>query len=236
MATFREFVISLVPPYGQDTPDSKWGDALYGISVGLMADFIAEGMAQALHASWLHSSEHPISALPLQGSERAMPKYPSESNSAYRARLLGAWDAWEFAGNEDSIEGQFAAAGFVGAEVYVPKRAHAITGTIHGDWLRPPLNYPSHFWVFFPEGSHSFGPPHTVGQTGLVVGGGWVVGTNASYEDVLTVRGIVNKWRPGQEICREMIFEIDDWTVGTGHSVNDVGLVVGGETVTIAPD
>lgn len=238
MSNDLEFVHGISPTWasGSEEPGKPgyWGARLLQMLWAIPARTITICLNQALVASWFQrGGRQPVDALPLLGAERNMPRYPVESHQQYRDRLWGAWDAWEFAGNASAVVSQFEAAGFVGVEIKEPFRTHSVTGNTHGEWLREPTGYWSHFWLFFPAGSHNFGPPLIVGAPGLIVGGGWTVGTNASAADVQLVRGIANKWRPAHVIVREFLFEISGWTVGTGHFVDEDGLTVGGDGVSI---
>jgi hypothetical protein len=94
---YREFVRRISPPWLRDF----YGERFVGMVNGLMADLISEGASQAIKAHLLLSDTSPPDALPSIGDERNMPRYPSETDAQYRDRLHGAWDAWEFAGNED---------------------------------------------------------------------------------------------------------------------------------------
>lgn len=230
MSTYRDFVAALSPTWG----DGYWGQRLLGTLWGITADTIAIALSSAIVAPWFHrGGKQPSDALPLLGAERNMPRYPVESHQEYRDRLWGAWDAWEFAGNETAIESQYEAAGYTGAEVYEPKRTHSGTGNTHGDWQREPVGYWSQFWVFFPKGTHGFGLPPTIGTAGLIIGGGGVIGASGTYAEVQLVRGIANKWRPAHVICRELVFEITGETIGTGHLIGEAGLTIGATGVIL---
>jgi hypothetical protein len=226
MSNYRDFVEGLAPIWGS----GHWGSRLLGMLWGATSDTVAIGLSSAIVAPWFHrEGKQPVDALPLLGEERNMPRYPIETHQQYRSRLWGAWEAWEYAGSAASIEGQFAAAGLVGAKVYEPLRTHAVTGNTHGDWVRAPIGYWSHFWMFLPEGSHSFpSGAHTFGAAGLVFGGTETFGTLLTTADVALLRGIANKWRPAHVICREIIIEFEGPTFGTGHTFGEAGLVFSG--------
>jgi hypothetical protein len=230
MSNYEEFLRGISPQWGA----GFWGRRFLGLLLGVTSDTIGVALSSAVQSPWFHlGGQQQADALPLLGFERNMPRYPAESNQDYRGRLWGAWDAWAFAGHESAIEGQLAAAGFTG-EVYEPFRTHAGTGNTHGDWIREPLNYWSQFWVFFPqESGHGIGPPLLWGSGGLTWGSGWVWGTDATYETIATLVGIVEKWRPAHVICRQLLFELSGWSFGTGHVWGETGLVWGGEAIEL---
>jgi len=101
MGNFRELVYNISPPWLR----RHYGERFVGMTIGLMTDLISEGMAQALKAPWLLSDTSPPDALPSIGTERSMPRYYSDTDATYRDRLHKAWDAWQFAGNEEGTGG-----------------------------------------------------------------------------------------------------------------------------------
>ena len=82
-----------------------------------MADSVATGAAEALRAPWLLESTSPGDALPLDGSEKRMPRYPGEPEASYRARLQGCWVAYADGGLESALLSQLAAAGYSGCSI-----------------------------------------------------------------------------------------------------------------------
>jgi hypothetical protein len=92
-----------------------------------------------------------------------------------------------------------------------------------------------------PEGTHAFTAPEIIGATSYPIGGTGLVGEgligvgNATFEDTMTIRGIVNTWRPGHIICRQIIVAVDGDIIGTlGLDINNPGVVVGGEAAAFA--
>lgn len=190
-------------------------------SIGVLVDELLEGATQAVRAAWVGDSVGPAAdALSAAGEEMSLPRYPRESNEQYEARLERAWDDWPYAGHESSILGQLEAAGFPGAEIYTP-----------ADWPLTGLpDWWSQFWVFFPAGTHSVtAAAPEVGS--FTVGDGTLIGpVGLSQADLFAIRRIVKKFKPGHYICSGVIFEISGWTIGTGHTVGEPGLVLGGES------
>lgn len=199
------------------------GRKFIGLS-GVLMDFTMEAATQAVRANWVSDSIGPAAdGLTAIGDEYSLPKYPRETNSEYELRLERAWEDWPTAGHEDTILGQLEAAGFPGAEIY-----YATDWPLTGlpDWW-------SQFWIFFPAGTHTVtGAGPVVG--GFTVGDGSSVGVvGLSLQDIAAIRAIIKKFKPAHYICSGVVFEISGWTVGTGHLAGEVGLVVGGSTVTV---
>ena len=188
-----------------------------GVVLGLVTDAAAEACGQALRMPWLEESTSPNDALPLVGSERRMPRYPTELVANYRSRLWQAWIAYEAGGSRLAIESQLAAAGF-------PGTVH--TGALGWTW--------SEFWVHFAPGAH------TVTSQGPLIDGSWTVGDGTilgpegiTQSETHSLRALVKKWKHSQWVCRRLVFQISGWTVGDGSDVGDPGLSVGGENAWI---
>lgn len=174
------------------------GSGFFGVLFGLVGDSINTGLALCLRMPWLAESTSPDDVLPLVGSERRMPRYPHESAQSYRARLLGAWDAYGLGGDESAIETQLAAYGYPGKVVFFPG--------LDGPFGQP-APYRTQFWIRFPNGTHpvtSEGPPWD--SFNWDDGSQWgPVGYTPEF--AATLHSIVNKWKPVQWICRGFIFE-----------------------------
>lgn len=201
-----------------------FGERFVGVVHGVMSDLIAQGATEAIKSAWLTNEEQPDDALTLIGAERKLPGYPGETPAIYRGRLLRAWDDYQVAGDEDSIIGQLAAAGFPGAEIYDPWNA---TFT--------PAPYWSHFIVRFPIGSH---PVTSAGQEwgSFSWGDGTLYGpTGITPQQIALIRAIIAKWKPVRWICRRIDFQISGWAYGSGHLWGETGLTWGGEVVSIGP-
>jgi hypothetical protein len=195
-----------------------------GVVLGLMADTIAEGMGAAVRMPWLLEPLSPPDILPFVGKERKLPRYPGESQDQYRVRMHGAWEAYQYGGDESAIIGQLAKAGWVGARIYDPWN--------FGFAVTP---YYSQFVVWFPIGSHtvvSAGP--AIGS--FTVGDGTIIGpVGITPAQLATVRGIIRKWKPVEWICRWIHFQVSGWAIGDGHLVGEPGLLIGGTTVVVSP-
>lgn len=196
MGNWRTWINGLLPGWMQ----GNWGTRFTG-TLTLFAEAAAQGAGEALRAPWLKEETSPDDCLYLAGSECRMPRYPNETAATYRARLIGAWEAWEFAGDELAIEGQLHAAGFAGAYVTTDITREGPRGY--------PAPYWSQFWVRFPASSgivvsiteHLW--DGTYDWSGEI---NWQP-TNLTRQQLETMAGIINHWKPADWVCRGLIFE-----------------------------
>ena len=184
----------------------------YMATLGLLWDMIAQIATDAFRAP-LHQIENgpAYDALRYLGNETSMPQYPFESWLQYRSRLRTDWDTWSKAGDETTIVDQLALAGRPGAQIF--------RFSENGSW--------SEFVVFYPYGSHPVTADRTVGS--FTVGDGTTVGVaGITAEELTGYKDLIKHWKPARWKCPWIIWEMSGWTVGTGHLVGEVGLVVGG--------
>jgi hypothetical protein len=196
-----------------------FGRRLVGAAM-LLLDSVAQGLSHAVKAAWIKGEEGGAYDAPsLLASETSLPRYPLETYSQHKARLERAWLDWPFAGDESSILGQLAAAGFPGAEIRFDPNAPGPNGQ--------PAPYWSQFWVFFPIGSH---PIVGAGQEwgsfdwgdGTLWGPEGRDGPEATQLALFTIRSIIKKWKPADWVCRGLMFELSrpkwgefEWGDGT---------------------
>lgn len=81
------------PPWFQDAPVGPEIEAY-----GALADEHLEYVATALRARYAELA--PEDGLNLLGAERNLVRYPAESLDAFRQRIIGAWEFWQWAGTE----------------------------------------------------------------------------------------------------------------------------------------
>lgn len=196
MGTFRDMVAERLPrPFAQEL-SAGW----FGVLCGYTGDLIADGLGLALRLAWLADPESPDDVLPLVGKERGMPRYPGETPAQYRARLLDAWNAYTFAGAEQTIVAQFAHAGYPGTVITFDAAALGPNGEAAPYW--------SQFWVTFPfsSGHPVTSPGPTWGSFNY--GDGTVYGLGVTVAFYQLIHGIVRKWKPTRWICRGFIFEL----------------------------
>lgn len=116
MDNFRKFLSEI-------SPDGFAGDlsgAYLGATLALAGDLMGEGLKQALRMAWLLEGTSPDDVLALMGLELRLPRYPSETAGAYRARLVNAWSLYDTAGTAARINEQIAAAGMNGTVTFQP--------------------------------------------------------------------------------------------------------------------
>ena len=177
----------------------------------LAIDAFMEATTQAIRAPWV-ADNPPPDAVALVGKEVLIPRYPTDTNETYRARVQNAWVDWDQGGTEEAIINRLTLAGNPDAEIF--------RWVNDGSW--------SEFIVFFPAGSHnvtSDGP--TIGS--FTVGDGTILGPEGiTPVELSTLKGIIKQWKPGQWKCLWVVWEISGWTIGTGHTIGEPGLVIGG--------
>jgi hypothetical protein len=178
---WRDYFAAIGPPWTQ----RYWGERLWG-AIAYMSDLVTEGMAQAVKAHLLEQETSPPDALSRIGSERQMPRYPSETNDQHRARLLDAWNAYEEGGTKASIIGQLATFGLSNVVVRTWRE-----GWIFGDALG--ATHWSRFAVIL-ETPHGITGPYTYGA-GYIYGSPITYGSSATPNEVSTIKGIVKKWK-----------------------------------------
>jgi hypothetical protein len=200
---YREFIKRVSPT----VLSSGWGEKLQGTIAGLLWDLIAQGSTDAARSPWLSLGlEQPTDALPVMADERGLFKYLNETDAQWQARLRDAWEIWDGAGGEVELLAQLTAAGY-GAEVHSPV-----------DWpARPPLNWPSQFWVLLTTAA-PFGAP---ALAGAAVAGEHLCGVSGPIEHIAQIRNIVNTFRAGHVVCRQIIVRVSGTICGSGALVGD---------------
>ncbi len=209
MRTLRDYIERISAPWLL----GRWARRLVGACAGLMGDAVLEASSLALLSSLLRRPEVPEDALRSHGYGRLLECYPSETSEQYRARMLQAWAAWEFAGTEQAIVDQLAAAGRPGALVY---------DTF--DWPdRPPTPWWSQFWLLYEAGQHAVPPAHTWDEPGLTWGADAVWSSGLTRDQVALFRQVVRKWRAAHVVMRGIYFETSA-TWDTGQEWDGLGL------------
>lgn len=185
-----------VPTWLQGT----WGERLIG-AIRLQYGATMEALLAAVMAPAVHLEPSPDDAALAVGRERRLPRYPAESENAYRARLVGAWALGEVEGGPDVIVEQLALALNINESkihIYTPQ-------TWAAEWPSDTANW-SRFWIVIetpgPLQWQTWGPD-ALGTPFWGVGT-WGV-TPVEYSSL--VRAIVDRFRPAHWICPQVIVQ-----------------------------
>jgi hypothetical protein len=152
-------------------------------------------------------------ALPYHGAARGLERYVGDTDASYRARLARAWELWQLAGTAAGIVAILNAAGFSHVAVY-----EALGAAAPGEAVWPPdgdaANW-SRFWVLIDASVGAYTPfawkSVTWGSGGAgnrTWGSGWTWGSNATREQVATLRRIVRTWKPAHMVCAEILVDL----------------------------
>lgn len=194
MATFeryREFIKRISPT----VLSSGFGEKIQGTIAGLVWDMIASGATESTRSPWLSlGADQPADALPVIADERNLFRYLNETDAQWQARLSNAWDIWARGGSEVETLAQLTAAGYT-AVIRSPV-----------DWFRPPVNWPSQFWVVLTDPA-PFGAAVQVGDGELA--GQHLCGVSGPKEHVAQIRNIVQTFRAGHVVCRQIIVRVE---------------------------
>jgi Phage tail protein (Tail_P2_I) len=186
----------------------------------IVHDVAADGAREAVKARFIGLA--PADALPYHAGERLLEQGAGETEDAWRARLLDAWDEWAWAGTPRGLERALEL-------FYEPAAIYEAFDWYPGDpaWAR--------FWVVLGPSGHPFGPTKKVGSgPAWKVGDGTLVGvTGATSEDVARLRRTIKLWKPGNTTCADVIAAAGAPVVGTGWHVGD-GTVVGGQNAHVS--
>lgn len=163
----------------------EWGDKFLTV-LGESRDAKTSLAREACKARM--SELAPADALVRIGADRVVLQAPGESDIAFRARLLTAFDIWHAAGTEQGIKDLLGAAGCV---TVVLTEDQDVAGAL-GHWARFLIDvFPPHPYT----APIVFGNTHVLGDTnGLRLGFGDA--TAVDYTQIVTRR-----WRPAHTRC-----------------------------------
>jgi hypothetical protein len=181
-----------------------WGNRWLTV-MGEQADRTTDTAKEAVKAGAPDLS--PSDALPYNGAARNIERYWADSDTTYRARLVDAWNVWEFSATSDCLEDRFVDEGFGNISI-VPWRDMTPYAPA------PYENHWSAFWIWVD--THPF-------TTGATWGGGatWgdtvpghngapsgprTWGSDATLYEVQAVRAAIRKWKPAAEVCAAIVF------------------------------
>lgn len=225
---YRDYVERLpTPPWLL----GKWGRRwLY--MTGLVFDALVEATRQAVKARF--PTVAPDDAIPLIGKDRVLEPGLGESLDTYRARIIGAWEAWSWAGTEKGLIDQLKA--------WLPSADWALVA--NREWSVPPAGRPasadwdpghgkpgdpdyrpsrgyaaidgdawwSRMWVLL-QGDHPWKVWHY--GDGTRFGDALTYGSTALPFHVEAAARIARRWKAGHEYVPHIIVNLDTVIYGT---------------------
>lgn len=159
--------------------------------------------------------EAPSDALDHHGWSRSFERFPGEGDSAYRARLLRAFDWWSSAGTANAPLPNGGVGGLVGIiTAYLGGAAVVEVHPYNEPWRGPGhvLGWWSHFWVVLKDTgftAREYGSPTpTWGD-----GGTW--GSSATEAQASTVKRLVQLFKGAHEVCPAVLVVLAGKTYGS---------------------
>lgn len=190
---WRQYLTELIPAWLL----GYFGERLTG-AIGLLSDVVNTGAFEARVAPWVLMPTSPEDALPLVGSERGLPRLAGETATAYRVRLVDAWNIYKAIGSVAVLTSQFESMGLSDIEIKTNASANWDWDGQTDNWSRMWIVIKGHPWTW--EGSwrseSTWGEPGTLGIT-------------ASEAEVASLQDIVRRFRAAHDICLWIIIVID---------------------------
>lgn len=194
----------------------EWGTRLTD-TFALAWDALSDAAMVAVKASWLKSSVSPNDAVAYVGTESGLPRYPSDTDAGYRARVDARWVTWPTAGKRPTpttggVCEQLKSFGLTDVEMIrnYDWRTKGPPGDAD-DWSR--------FWIVL----------KSTPWERRVIGGGTIgsgtIGSTATVDEIRTIRRIVNDFRAGGDVCAGI------FVVLSGTMIGDLGGTIGGGTI-----
>jgi hypothetical protein len=150
----------------------------------------------------------PADALVRIGADRVVLQAPGETDAAFRARLLAAFDSWGANGTEQAIRDLLGAAGMVSVVV---TEDQDVAGAL-GHWARFLIDvFPPHPFV----SPVTFGNAHVFGD-GNGIRFGFGAPTAVDYTRVITRR-----WKPAHTRCLGVRVNFDDGSPASVIGIDD---------------
>lgn len=219
--TFVEWVAKLHESVGWAR--GMWAERFFGLTQGLLGDWIAEGMREAVRAK-MPSFAAP-DALEEIGIETGLPRLPVESTAQYRARLRHRWPIKRQQGTRQGL--------LAAVDVYAAASGLISGYTFKEEWeLDPTPAYWSRWWLVF------FGDDHTINLQSNLMGSDAVMGetvmgggTTDIQDITITIRELLSQVKRATTIGKVVIAsgdcvmgfsEMGDCTMGGGAVLIDV--------------
>ena len=194
MTLYTDYQANAAPVWLQRPTGRAWNEAH-----GLVKDVVVDAARVATKAGWPLAT--PADGLPFIGSERSLPRVPSDTDDTYRATLNDAFDLWEYGGTE---------AGVIAALV---RRWPACAPNILTYW-----DNPSYFGSIDSQWAQwrlrvtmsTWGDPATWGS-GVIWGDPSLTwGIAAPVGEVAELRDIIRTWNAGYAACVQCIVTTPD--------------------------
>jgi len=165
---------------------------------GRAKDLMVAGARVAVKCAFV--ADCPGDALPWLGFARRLPRYPGDTDTTYRARLLAAWTLWQQAGTRAGLLALLSALGFPHAAIY-----DARDSTPPGEVSWPPggdaSNW-SRFWVFLDTTvDNPFGWVERVWGDPWAYGDGSTWGSTATVAQIDLLRAALRLFKPAHVLC-----------------------------------
>ena len=210
MTTYREWQPTVAP---------AWIDAQWSEAFGLAKDSVADIATQAVKSRLIATC--PTDAIVPIGNDRGLERVPGETTASYRARLVGAWEAYAWAGTAKGILDQLAIAGYSNVRIL----ENESIGGSDAD--------PSKWWRFIVRilQPHPFGDGSTIPRygDGTTYGGGRTYGgIPIAARDL--IRRIIRKWKPAHARCLRVEVVLSGRLYGDGLTYG-AGTTYGGAVV-----
>jgi hypothetical protein len=193
VSDFETHQLATAPPWMRKNWWATWLAAH-----GVYKDALVEGAKLAVKARFVHVA--PSDALPYAASERNLEVAPGEAETAFRTRLVTAWEQWQWAGTKKGVVDALALLGYANTLVYEARDPGGIAlsdGWDTAKWAR--------FWVLILE-------PHTWNfpRWGDMTWGEFTWGTTASEVEVRRLQRAVRLWKPAHARCEGILIYVDD--------------------------
>lgn len=218
MTAYDDYQLGYAAPVLRGANGEAWHTAM-----GVVKNALYDEAVFALKCRFLTTC--PLDALQYIGHERAIEQFNGEDLEAYRTRLLGAWDAWTYAGTKTGILNAIAQLGYVN-----------VTLEENADGTMPPspgFSAGDEWWRF----RVIIGTPNNLTTTwtigdGTTVGSGKVVGNTITGAAIAQLLQVIKKWKPPHAVLVNLIVMIGGKAVGS-FTVGD-GTLVGGTAIYAA--
>lgn len=204
--SYRDELLELMPAWLQRTV----GAAFLRV-FGEQLDTFVVKVKDAVKVAFVR--EAPSDSLDEHGVARSSPRFVGEGDSAYRARLLRAWDWWATAGTKDAPLEDGATGGLQGLLEAALGPTVTVQIKAYRDPFRGPLrrDYWSEFWVVLqdvPWTRRTWGAP--------AWGDGETWGSSATRAEVEMLKTLVRRFKSAHEWCPAVVVVFSGRTWGDG--------------------